>query len=128
MGCSYSQTVGAALTGQDSVLSMAFSPDGRTLAATDGVKKTIWLWDVRSHRARGTPLTGNAGVISLVAFSPDGRTLASAAADTVQIWKNILWHSFADLQTEVCDLVGSGLSETEWAQYAPGIPYHQSCS
>jgi hypothetical protein len=27
----------------------------------------------------------------------------------------------------VCSFVGGGLSRAEWAQYAPDIPYHQSC-
>jgi hypothetical protein len=32
-----------------------------------------------------------------------------------------------ELQDEVCKLVSSGLSRTEWTQYAAGIPYRQSC-
>lgn len=32
------------------------------------------------------------------------------------------------LRLTVCNLVGGGLSKTEWAQYAAGIPYRQSCS
>jgi WD40 repeat protein len=111
----------------DFVRSVAFSPDGRTLATAsdDG---TIRLWDTRTHKPLGTPLRGHKGYVFSVAFSPDGRTLASASSDrTVRLWENILWRNVDELQTKVCNLVGSGLSKTEWRQYATGIPYRQSC-
>jgi WD domain, G-beta repeat/WD40-like Beta Propeller Repeat len=77
------------------VNSVAFSPDGRTLAAgiTDG---QVLLWDV-TDPARPTaparPLSGQDGV-GPVAFSPDGRILASGSdgtynsygAGTIQLW------------------------------------------
>jgi WD40 repeat protein len=121
--------LGAPLTGHTDVVvqSVAFSPDGRTLVSgsRDG---TVRLWDVRTHTQIGMQLTGHADRVNSVAFSPDGRTLASASDDrTVRVWENILWRNFAGLQSEVCKLVGSGLSITEWAQYGPGIPYHQTC-
>ena len=49
---------------------MAFSPDGRTLAA--GNERTVRLWDVRTHRQLGAPLRGHKGPVNDVAFSPDG--------------------------------------------------------
>jgi WD40 repeat protein len=108
------------------VYSVAFSLDGRTLASggTDGIR----LWDVRTRTQLGMPLSRHAGAVYSVAFSPDGRTLASGGADTtVRLWDRILWRSPSELQTEVCGLVGSGLSTAEWAQYAGGIPYRHTC-
>ncbi|MEA2242124.1 MAG: hypothetical protein QOD24_1680 [Solirubrobacteraceae bacterium] len=40
---------------------------------------------------------------------------------------HVLWRNVEELQTEVCKLVGSDLSQTEWAQYATGIPYRKRC-
>ncbi|NUR30844.1 MAG: hypothetical protein HOV83_34185, partial [Catenulispora sp.] len=64
-----------------SVYTVAYSPDGHTLAAGYVRQKTVRLWDVSdpSHPvALGRPLRVDASVDSIlsVKFSPDGRTLA----------------------------------------------------
>ncbi|MDT0347789.1 protein kinase family protein, partial [Streptomyces litchfieldiae] len=71
------------------VRSVAFSPDGRTLAAGYGygLKGGVALWDVPSYSPIATiPLenTDAFGVASL-AFSPDGRTLAGSFGG-VALW------------------------------------------
>ena len=66
--------------------SVAFSPDGRTLASGD-FEGTVRLWDVATGRQVGSPLTGHTGPVLAVAFSRDGRTLASGGDDgTVRLW------------------------------------------
>ena len=73
----------------DSVNSVAFSPDGHTLASGDS-EGTIQLWDVTdpAHpQPLGSSLTGtNTTSVDSVAFSPDGHTLASDSDGTIQLW------------------------------------------
>jgi WD40 repeat protein/tRNA A-37 threonylcarbamoyl transferase component Bud32 len=69
------------------VLSVAFSPDSRTLACGSR-NHSIQLWDVQTQREIAT-LTGlsRSPCVYSVAFSPDGCTLASGSDDhTIKLW------------------------------------------
>ena len=64
--------------GHGAVNSVAFSVDGRTLAAGNG-DGTVLVWDVGT--AKRQVLNGRQGAILSVALSPDGRWLAAAHSD-----------------------------------------------
>ena len=67
------------------VNSVAFSPDGTTLASTS-LDATVRLWDVATGQLKST-LQEYTGSIELVSFSPDGATLAIASEDhAVRLW------------------------------------------
>src|SRR5262245_36433403 len=68
------------------VHSIAFSPDGKTLAS-GGWDGKIILWDTATRQRFGTPLSDDhLGDVMGVFFSPDGKTLASATSLGIVLW------------------------------------------
>ncbi|MHC4498713.1 MAG: WD40 repeat domain-containing protein, partial [Planctomycetota bacterium] len=84
------------------VTSVAFSPDGKTLASSGSGDNVVRLWDVQTQQQVGT-LSGHTGQgVNCVAFSPDGRLLFSGGHRgdlAVRVW---------DVQTQqqVGELIG----------------------
>jgi WD40 repeat protein len=65
--------------------SLAFSPDGRALAAGTG-GGGVWLWEMASGQVC-RHWEGSCGMVYALAFSPDGRRLASGNTDhTALVW------------------------------------------
>ena len=78
------------------VYSMAWSPDGRTLASASP-DKTVRLWEASSGRRLRT-MEGHAGPVVGVTWSPDGCILASASYDeTVRLWRCDSWETVGTL-------------------------------
>jgi WD40 repeat protein len=70
---------------EDRVISVAFSPDGKTIVSGDWIG-TIRLWDT-SGNPIGQPIKGHEDQVISVAFSADGKYIVSGSRDkTVRLW------------------------------------------
>ena len=63
-------------------ITIALSPDGRTLAAA--MDRTIRLFDLRTGKELGQ-FKGHEGTVVSVAFAPDNKTVISGSADTTAL-------------------------------------------
>ncbi|MFF7643374.1 WD40 repeat domain-containing protein [Streptomyces canus] len=104
------------------VAALAFSHDGRTLAVA-GSAGGLQLWDLASQRLLGTTLPTPGDEIRALAFGADGSLHASGTHVPVLRY-DLNPHR---LITEVCERAGSGLSESAWKTYLPGLPYRRTC-
>ena len=74
--------------GPDYISSVAYSPDGRTIA-TGSWNGKIQVWHTVTGEELKTISTGHKGAVESLAYSPDGKTIASAGGyrdAIVQLW------------------------------------------
>jgi WD40 repeat protein len=113
------------------LLSLAVSPDGRVLAAIG--ERAVVFWDLASRRILGGPLLldrpPGTEAPSRALFTPDGKSFLSLTVTGAFDWGAALWTSdYEPLHERVCALVGRSLTEAEWRELVPDLPYRRQCS
>ncbi|MBD2088089.1 serine/threonine-protein kinase [Coleofasciculus sp. FACHB-542] len=82
--CSPTRTIFAH---KDYVNSVAFSPDGQTLASGSR-DNTIKLWNPQTGELK-SPISNHSGAVNSVTFSPDGKTLVSNGEEgKIEVWQS----------------------------------------
>jgi WD40 repeat protein len=97
------------------VAALAFTPDGRTLAAST-VDGEVLLWDVESGEQLGDAVDDPAGPVSAVAFG-DGAFATGTLAGKVSFWDAVLWDDVAAMTRRLCDVVGRELTPLERREF-----------
>ena len=124
--------LGAPLTGHtDSVSSVTFDPDGRTLA-TGSADGTVILWDLTDPTQPGrlgAPLNDHTDSVLSVTFDPDGRTLATGSEDSTAILWDLmdLDYLLSHAVERACSIARGGLDRDEWDRRIRGLPYQDTC-
>jgi WD40 repeat protein len=79
------------------ILSVDFSPDGKTLA-TCSADNTIKFWDTISWK-ESLPSLGQKEYVTSLAFSPDGKILATVSNDRImKLWNAATRHELASFK------------------------------
>jgi WD40 repeat protein/energy-coupling factor transporter ATP-binding protein EcfA2 len=99
------------------VISVAFSPDSKHIAAAD-YSGLIRVWDLTGNLI-GKPIHGHLARVNSVAFSPNGQLIASGSSDrTVRLW-SWPWPGWLPL---ACERIRNG---SVAFSLLPGAPHNE---
>ncbi|MEV6873446.1 hypothetical protein [Amycolatopsis sp. NPDC051128] len=122
----HAELLSSAESHSNTVSSVAFSPDSHRMAVAS-YDTTATLWTIADPRAPGlqATLTGHTDRVNSIGFSPDGRTVVTAGTDkTVRLWDT----DEEAVAARICAVTHPRITEAQWANYLPSIPYTPPCS
>jgi WD40 repeat protein len=111
--------------------SLAFSPDGRILAAMSAWRG-IMLWDTTAwqpYPLRFMPQGREGDLVpsGLLTFRPDSHYLALVDPWPSQGFNEIYRLDPGEWSQRACVIANRNLTQAEWKQYLPDLPYRMSC-
>lgn len=124
---------------QGSFNSIAFSPDGKTIASSSFKSADIVLWDVSARKSLAYPLSVVGGpddddsvgeAMNAVAFARDGKTLLWEQGDAADARNQDIVSLDVDTDSWIkraCRIANRNLTCAEWKQYVGNEPYEQTC-
>jgi WD40 repeat protein len=105
-------------------MSVAFSPDGQTLAVGDG-DGDLTLWNAATGQTIAE--LSESSAVNTLAFSPDGKQLAIAQRDNVElIAQDFINLPADDMEKLICGEVRQNMTPPEWTIDASGN-YQKTC-
>lgn len=118
--------LGSPVTGPTGrILDLSFNHD-RTKLAASVIDGTVWLWNIKdpAHPARSAVLSETGSSLNTVTFGPTSDVLLAAGGDRV-VHK---WHTDERaVIADICAGVGEGITQREWRNHLPGVPYDPPC-
>ena len=107
-------------TGGQQIKNLAFSPNGRLLAADD-TGGGFYLWSTSTGRPVGTEISGPSAS-SAMAFSPDGKTIAVAGANAISLWDVGIGSIVASIPVHGGGLIGPMTYSPDGRLLAAAVP------
>jgi RNA polymerase sigma factor (sigma-70 family) len=91
---------------------VSFAPDGKTLAAMEGLCGTIHLWDVATGELKPEPEGHSTSWFRPQAFSPDGERVATSGGmdGTIRIWETASGRQLALLRRSPSSVLDCAIS------------------
>jgi WD40 repeat protein len=110
-------------TGEKAALSVAMTADQRLMAVGSG-DNVVRLWDMTNGIEIGLPLANFTDWVYGVDFNPGGTMLAAVSGDgSVVLW-DVNEQSWL---ARACAAAERNLTEEEWAEFFPDLPYEETC-
>jgi WD40 repeat protein len=105
---------------------IAFDPSGKVMADWGATGSTVQVWSLADRAAPVLLLsvaTPDGSDLTSAAFTPTGTMLAVSDGTDVSFFDT----DPADLANRLCSYTGGTISQAQWSQFAPGIPYQNPC-
>jgi WD40 repeat protein len=108
------------------VNSVAFSPDGHALLTADNTDN-VDVWNVATGQQFAD--LAQPGEVTTVVFAPHGADVAIGGGNgqVTLLRRSLTNFSPQFYRRLICGEVHENLTRAQWAQYAPGQPYQQTC-